>query len=97
MDTKLYKVMRIIVHFSGIVQGVGMRYFIQQIALGFHLTGYVKNLPDGRVEALLEGEEAKLEQAIAKMRNGPRAATIKDITMQPLEAAPQNNDFRVAF
>lgn len=89
--------MRIMMHFSGVVQGVGMRYFIQQIALSFKLTGYVKNLPDGRVETLLEGESLKIEQAVEKMRNGPLAATIKDITIQYLEELPQNNDFRVAF
>ena len=89
--------MRLLVYFSGIVQGVGMRYFIQKIALSCQLTGYVKNLPDGRVEALLEGEESKVQQAITRMRNGPRAAAIKDITVKPLKDAQHSNDFSVTF
>ncbi|MBI5765046.1 MAG: acylphosphatase [Planctomycetes bacterium] len=43
------------VHYSGRVQGVGFRYSTCQIAVGHDVTGYVKNLPDGRVELVVEG------------------------------------------
>lgn len=47
-------------YFSGHVQGVGFRYQVVSIAKGFELTGYVKNLNDGRVELLAEGEETEV-------------------------------------
>lgn len=46
-------------HFSGHVQGVGFRYTVYQIAKGYDVTGYVKNLLDGRVELEVEGEESE--------------------------------------
>lgn len=46
--------------FTGHVQGVGFRYQVVTIAKGFELTGYVKNLNDGRVELLAEGDEAEV-------------------------------------
>jgi acylphosphatase len=57
MVTQLYFIKS---YFSGHVQGVGFRYQVISIAKGFELTGYVKNLNDGRVELLAEGEEAEV-------------------------------------
>ena len=48
------------VFFSGRVQGVGFRYQTRQVAAGYEVTGIVRNLPDGRVELVAEGEEAEL-------------------------------------
>ena len=53
------------VYFSGRVQGVGFRYTTCTIAQRFAVTGFVKNLPDGRVEAVVEGEPAEIEAFIA--------------------------------
>lgn len=50
--------------FEGLVQGVFFRANTQRCAEGLGLTGWVRNLPDGRVEAVFEGEEAKVRQAI---------------------------------
>ena len=47
--------------YSGRVQGVGFRYTAKSMATGFDLTGTVRNLPDGRVELVAEGERAELE------------------------------------
>lgn len=54
-------------YFSGRVQGVGFRYSTLQLAKGFEVTGFVKNLPDGRVELELEGEEAECRQMVASV------------------------------
>tara|TARA_Y100001960_G_scaffold169059_1_gene177507 strand:- start:1125 stop:1409 length:285 start_codon:yes stop_codon:yes gene_type:complete len=48
-------------HFSGHVQGVGFRYQVRQLSLEFEVTGWVKNLPDGRVEMIAEGSRDELE------------------------------------
>ena len=48
-------------YFSGHVQGVGFRYQVRQLSLEFEVTGWVKNLRDGRVEMIAEGGRAELE------------------------------------
>ena len=60
-----YKRMR--VFFSGKVQGGGFRYTTHEIASGLGLGGWVKNLNDGRVEVLCEGEEKELKSLVAKI------------------------------
>ena len=52
---------RLHVYFSGHVQGVGFRYSVKQLSLEFDVTGWVRNLPDGRVELVAEGERNELE------------------------------------
>jgi acylphosphatase len=52
---------RFTVHFSGTVQGVGFRYTTERVARRFAVTGYVRNLPDGRVEAVVEGAPAEID------------------------------------
>jgi len=51
-------------HFSGHVQGVGFRYTTQNIAMQHNVNGYVKNLPDGRVELVLEGDEREMDDVV---------------------------------
>ena len=60
-------------HFAGNVQGVGFRYTAQNVARGFKVAGYVRNLPDGRVELVAEGEPdeiARLLDAIGERMEG---------------------------
>ena len=52
---------RLHIYFSGHVQGVGFRYSVKQLSLEFDVTGLVKDLPDGRVELVAEGERNELE------------------------------------
>jgi acylphosphatase len=51
-------------YFSGRVQGVGFRYTVQNLAQQFAVTGYVRNTPDGRVELMIEGGDAQMQQLI---------------------------------
>lgn len=53
--------------FSGTVQGVGFRYTTQGFASNLRLTGWVKNLPDGRVEMVVEGTREKIENLLYKI------------------------------
>ena len=52
---------RVLVHYSGRVQGVGFRATVRQIACGYDVTGMVRNLADGRVELIAEGARAELK------------------------------------
>jgi acylphosphatase len=55
-------------HFSGRVQGVGFRYTAQNIAQQYNVKGYVKNLPDGRVELVLEGADEEMDTVVYCIR-----------------------------
>lgn len=57
------------VWFSGRVQGVGFRYQTVQVAKGYEVTGYVKNLPDGRVQLEAEGTEAEVRGFVAELED----------------------------
>lgn len=55
------------VHFSGRVQGVGFRYMTYQVATGFEVRGYVKNLADGRVRLEAEGDESEVRAFLREL------------------------------
>ena len=71
---------------SGRVQGVGFRYFVQRKAQALGLAGWVRNLPDGRVEAFIEGSPSHLEQVETLLREGPSLSRVE--TVESSEAAP---------
>lgn len=56
------------VHYCGLVQGVGFRYTVRRIACRFRVTGYVRNLPDGRVHLVAEGPSEELDGFLASVR-----------------------------
>jgi len=72
---------RIHVFISGKVQGVGFRAFVSQKVdtLKLNVTGWVKNLPDGRVELIAEGPSADLERLMTEVAKGPAAARVDAI------------------
>lgn len=55
------------VHYRGRVQGVGFRMTARRLAVGFTVTGYVKNLPDNRVELVVAGEPAEIERFLSAL------------------------------
>jgi acylphosphatase len=59
---------RVEVHYAGRVQGVGFRFTAERFAIQNDLTGFVRNLPDGRVELVLEGEEESIKTGLAMIR-----------------------------
>lgn len=67
---------RVHVIVSGEVQGVGYRYTMQQVAQRAGVTGWVRNLHDGRVEAEAEGAEAQVDALLAWMAEGPPGARV---------------------
>lgn len=78
-----------IIHFKGNVQGVGFRYTTTRAAGGFDVTGYVKNLPDGRVEVLAEGEKGEIDAFVEEVRSR-MSHYIRDVKQQ---TAPANGNF----
>jgi acylphosphatase len=80
---------------SGRVQGVGFRYATAEKALNLGVTGYVRNLPDRRVEVLACGEE----RAVSALRNwlwqGPQLARVSDVRCETLPCQ-DFHDFRIA-
>ena len=69
---------RLTVYYSGHVQGVGFRYTVKTVATGFEVTGTVRNLPDGRVELVAEGDRADLQAFQAAIRDAGLAGLIRD-------------------
>lgn len=66
---------------SGRVQGVGFRAFARRNALDLGLSGYVENLPDGRVEVVAEGPRSELEHFLVRLRHGPAHAEVADVEL----------------
>jgi acylphosphatase len=64
---------------EGEVQGVGFRYFVERQARKLGIVGWVRNLPDGRVEALGAGPPAQLAEFEAALRHGPPAASVTNL------------------
>lgn len=78
---------------SGRVQGVYYRASTQQQARRLAVAGWVRNRPDGSVEAWLEGAPDAVEALLAWMRRGPAGARVTDITVNR-DAAPERRRFR---
>ena len=73
---------RVRVFVSGLVQGVGYRYSTMNQAKYFGLGGWVRNLPDGRVEAVFEGSKKAVEGMIDWCRRGPTSATVSELVLE---------------
>jgi acylphosphatase len=78
---------------SGKVQGVFYRASTAEQAKRLGLAGYAKNLPDGRVEVLACGEQSKVEELIAWLRQGPPSAKVSGVEVQDADASQVPADF----
>jgi acylphosphatase len=82
---------------SGRVQGVAFRYFAQEIASTLEVTGWVRNLYDGRVEVVAEGEKDRLEQFLAQLKRGPRLARVEEVEVNWEDFRDEFYDFSIKF
>jgi acylphosphatase len=80
---------------SGLVQGVGFRYFVFHRASRFGLVGYVRNVFSGEVEIELEGDRSLIEEFIKEVKVGPRAAQVKDLTVEWLTCEKSFSRFEI--
>ena len=84
------------VFYTGMVQGVGFRYTTRDIALGYEVTGYVKNLPDGRVELVAEGDQKEVK-AFTDEVNRRMGRFIRDQVIQKAPGTRSYNDFEIWY
>jgi len=75
----------------GVVQGVGFRYYVMQKAQEMRLKGYVQNLPNGEVEAVVEGDKVFIEDIYRAMQRGPNKSKVNDHSIHWMDA---KNDFK---
>lgn len=80
---------------SGFVQGVGYRHFVRKKAQGLGLKGWVRNLPDRRVEAVLQGSKESIEKAIAECKKGPFLSEIEDVQVEWKDEQTRLLEFKI--
>lgn len=77
------------IFYTGRVQGVGFRWTVRQIAAGFEVVGFVRNLPDGRVELHASGESSEVEAFLAAIEESTLGALIRHVEQHVLSAPPE--------
>ena len=96
-DPPIHRKQRMHVVWSGRVQGIGFRFTAESVALELHLTGWVRNLPDGRVEAICEGESPPLKLYLERVKTGPMQRYIQAVQVDWEEATGEFDDFQIRF
>jgi acylphosphatase len=82
--------------FRGHVQGVGFRYTARQIAHQYNVTGFVRNVPDGTVEMLLQGPAQEIDNCVKEVQDSFEGY-VRDTRIEDAPYNPRYTDFRVAF
>jgi acylphosphatase len=83
------------VFYEGRVQGVGFRYTVRQIAKGFNVTGWVRNLPDSRVELQISGEAEEVNAFLGAIRQSELGSLIRKESENALPAPPDARGFEI--
>ncbi|NWK56640.1 acylphosphatase [Verrucomicrobiaceae bacterium N1E253] len=83
-------------YFEGRVQGVGFRYSVKQLAMGFDVTGWVKNLSDGRVELQVMGEEEEVDEFLEELaEESTMARNISQMHAEEIPLLENVSGFRI--
>ena len=82
---------------TGRVQGVGFRHFTRKNAESLGVFGWVKNLTNGQVEAVFEGDEDQVDELIERCKKGPPAAYVKEIKVEEAKEKGAFSDFQIRF
>lgn len=83
------------VQYEGRVQGVGFRFTTRQVASGYEVTGWVRNLPDGRVEMEACGEREEVDAFLKAIAQGPLGSNIRKTSVEELEPPPAYKGFSI--
>jgi acylphosphatase len=78
---------------GGRVQGVGFRMFTEARATAEGVHGYVRNLPDGRIEALVEGDQESVDRIELALRRGPAGARVESFEVDVVEPSRRGTGF----
>jgi acylphosphatase len=89
--------LRVRLKIYGSVQGVGFRYYVREVAVSSQLNGWVRNLDDGSVEALFDGDEADVNYALEMCKKGPSSASVRRFTVTSEDDSVPISGFRIAF
>ncbi len=89
-QTNTYKIL-----LSGRVQGVGFRYFTENRAHKHHITGYVRNTPDDKVEIICQGSREALDNFIRQVKKGPSFAKVFHADIQPVTNPKNYHSFDI--
>ncbi len=95
MDQKQNKAMLARVY--GVVQGVGFRFSTQERAKRLGLKGYVRNMFDGSVEVLAEGEDRQVDSLLAWLKRGPTGSYVNRVEAHPTPYKGLYNSFTIEF
>ena len=82
---------------SGKVQGVYFRQNTKEVAMGHNVAGWVRNLPDGRVEAVFEGDEMAVSEVIKWCHVGPQKANVQDVNVRFEKYIGEFADFQANY
>lgn len=88
---------RIHAFISGLVQGVNFRYYTQKKAKELKITGWVRNLKDGRVEVVAEGDKYAIEEFIRFLKVGPPLARVLSCEIEKEEFKGEFKDFEIIY
>lgn len=88
---------RFIANFKGLVQGVGFRYTTHGISKRYAVKGYVKNLKDGSVELVAEGEEGDLQNFLKAIQDSQLGSYIRDLSVEWLDFQDQFQGFEITY
>ncbi len=88
---------RIRVFVGGRVQGVAYRFFAEKYAARLGVSGWARNLPDGRVEVLAEGTEGHIATFLARLEEGPGPARVESFEVKREDPTGEFSGFRIAF
>ena len=83
------------VYYEGRVQGVGFRFSTKEIAKGFDVVGWVKNLPDGRVELQVAGEDSEVTAFLDEMTDGELSGFIRGVDVRQIDVPADLRGFEI--
>lgn len=81
----------------GLVQGVGYRFFAEKMANRYGLKGFCRNLPNGMVEVVVEGDYGLISDYVKELRRGPTSATVSGVTVRWGDYEAEFGDFKIRF